>query len=394
MVLLALNNEPECLTSRRKAAWEAYKNKHLPDRVSHLWRYSDPAWFEINDRKISTEKIKSNFCISQEGLNRGIILQSISEAFSSNYNLVVSRFGELVKTYPSKMIDLNDATWSNGYFLYIPRFVKLEEPIVITLPTVNSNQYEAIRILILLEEGASVNLIDEISSSNAGNLLINVVIETFLACGAKLNYLNVQNHDKQTIQHLFHRAILEDNAELTKLIIAVGGKISKTDLGILLNGNGASIATYGIVLGDGIQKFDHHTTIEHLAPHTKSSLDFRVVVKDKATSTYTGNLKITNEAIKSDAHQENRNLLLSNEAKAESIPELEILTNDVIRCNHGVTVGQIDKEQIYYLMSRGFSQEEAERMIVQGFVEPVISKISDSNLKEKIQNKVQEKLGV
>ena len=141
-----------------------------------------------------------------------------------------------------------------------------------------------------------------------------------------------------------------------------------------------------------MQKFDHHTTIEHIAPHTKSELNFRVALKDKARSAYTGNLKIAHEAVKSDAHQENRNLLLSEDAKAESIPELEILTNDVIRCNHGVTVGQVDKDQVFYLMSRGLTHKEAERIITLGFLEPTISQIPDESLKEEILKSIEAKL--
>ena len=119
----------------------------------------------------------------------------------------------------------------------------------------------------------------------------------------------------------------------------------------------------------------------------------KVQGRDKSRSAYTGNLKISHEAIKSDAHQENRNLLLSDEAKAESIPELEILTNDVVRCNHGVTVGQIDKEQIFYLTSRGLSQKEAEQVIVEGFMEPTISRIPEEALREEIMSKIKNKLG-
>ena len=249
-----------------------------------------------------------------------------------------------------------------------------------------------IRNLIVLEEGADISLIDEISSDEDSTTSINIVSEIFLAKGAKLNCLNLQTNNKNTTQHFFQRANLEEHSEFINLIVGLGGKISKTDLGTSLNGYGASTIIYGIVLGDETQKFDHHTRIEHIAPHTKSALNFRVALKDKARSAYTGNLKIAHEAVKSDAHQENRNLLLSSEAKAESIPELEILTNDVIRCNHGVTVSQVDKEQIYYLTSRGLNQKDAERIIIEGFFEPTISRIPDESLREEISSKIKAKL--
>lgn len=391
----ALFNEPKWLTEKRLSAWEASQSELLPDRVVHLWRYSDPECFEVGNREISLEKIKPLLSISKDGLNKGIVLLELSEAFSHKEygKLIKEKFGQLTSSCPRKIKCINEATWSNGYFLYVPPGVKIEEPIVTKLFSRLSNKYQTIRILIILGEEANISLVDEFGSSNeSNNLLTNVVVETFLARGAKLNYLNLQTHDKKNTQHLFHRAILDSHSELTNLIVGLGGKVSKADLGAILNGHGASITTYGIVLGDGIQKFDHHTTLEHLFPFTRSFLNFRVALKDKARSAYTGNLKIAHEAVKSDAYQENRNLLLSSDARADSIPELEILTNDVIRCSHGVTVGQVDKDQIYYLMSRGLNQKDAERIIIEGFLEPTISRIPDESLKEDILARIKSKL--
>lgn len=378
------------IEQKKNEAKRAYENEPLPDRVSHLWKYSDPKNFELNSKEISNKKAKLLFNISEDDKSKGVVLQETNEAINNQY--FIKHFGSLTKEYPSKMTYLNEATWSNGYFLYVPKGLKTDVPLIAKTFCNESEKLEAIRILIILEEEANINLIDEISSSQSNNLLTNVVIEMFLGKGSKLNYLNIQNHNKQTNQHLFQRALLSDHAELTNLIVALGGKVTKSDLGAILNGYGATVSTYGIVLGDSSQKFDHHTRIEHLAPNTKSTLNFRVVLKDFARSAYTGNLKIAHEAIKSDAYQENRNLLLSPEAKAESIPELEILTNDVIRCSHGVTVGQVDKDQIYYLMSRGLTQIEAERIITEGFLEPTISRIPSDNLKEEILTNVKNKL--
>ena len=337
-----LSNEPKCMADHRLAMWEAYLKELPPDRVQHLWKYSDPKWFELNEYSIGTQPAKPQLTIEKEYLKKGIVFVEINEIFKldSLKETIKNKFGLFVKKYPGKITYLNEATWSSGYFLYVPKNVKVEKPLIAKTICERADKSESVRILIVLEEDTSINLIDEIGSSLNESLLSNVVIETFLAKGAKLNYLNLQTHDSQVTHHLFERVQIEENAELTNLIISLGGKISKADIGVELIGRSASVTIYGIVLGDGIQKFDHHTKIDHIAPYSRSELDFRVALKDKSRSAYTGNLKITNEAIKSNAHQENRNLLLSNEAKAESIPELEILTNDVIRCNHGVTVGQ------------------------------------------------------
>lgn len=375
---------------KKQKAKIAYEQELLPDRVSHLWKYSDPKDFELNGREISNKKAKSLFNIDDDAKKKGVILQESSEATSNQH--FINYFGTLTQEYPSRITYLNDTAWSSGYFLYIPANIKIEKPIIIKLILDESNKLSAQRILIILEEGATANLIDEITSIESKDLLTNVILEIFLAKSAKLNYLNIQTLDKSTTHHLFQRVKLEEHSEITNLIVALGGKTSKADLGAKLNGYEAESTMYGIVLGDSYQKFDHHTRVEHLAPYTRSVLNFRVALKDKAKSAYTGNLKITDEAIKSDAYQENRNLLLSNQARADSIPELEILTNDVIRCSHGVTVGQVDRDQIYYLMSRGLSQSDAEKIITLGFLEPTISRIPSENLKEEILLQVKNKL--
>ena len=393
------SDEPKWLIEKRLSALASYEKQSLPDRVSHIWKYSDPSWFEFNYDSTNVtldENLKSGFNLGVDAKNSEVVLIGLEQAFKSREykDLLLKYFGQLTVKEPTRLSYLNEATWSNGFFLYVPKNVKTEIPVYVKLFSEKSNGFEAVRNLILLEQGSSINLIDELSSLETINLSTNIVTEIFLEKDSKLNYTNLQLYSKQTVSHLFQRVKINENAELTNVIISLGGKISKADLGTELCGPCSGVVINGIVLGDDVQKFDHHTTIEHNAPNTKSDLNFRVALKDKSRSAYTGNLKIAHEAIKSDAHQENRNLLLSEDAKAESIPELEILTNDVTRCNHGVTVGQVDKDQLYYLMTRGLEQKESERIIIEGFMEPTLSKISDEHLREKITLRIKAKLGV
>ena len=394
-----INEEPKWLKEKRQLAWERHQGESLPDRVAHLWKYSDPNWFEINTDNYSNKtsnlnSFTANLNLDTEAINKGAILCKLSDALSNktiNHH-IETNLGNLTNQHQNRLSLLNESLWSDGYCLYVPKGIKVNKPIISKLALSPTSQNEIIRILIIMEEDSSASLIEEVTSNEGTPHITNIVTEVFLKKNAKLDYLNLQTQNKSATHHVYQRALLNDNAKLVSLIVSLGGKISKLDLGATLNGDNANISTYGIVLGDGIQRFDHHTTIEHVAPHTKSELDFRVALKDKARSAYTGNLKINHSAAKSSAHQENRNLLLSNEAKAESIPELEILTNDVVKCNHGVTVGQVDKDQIYYLMSRGLNEKEAERLIIEGFLEPTISRIPDEHQKEEIQSQVKVKL--
>ena len=389
---LNINKDPDWLKEKRINAWKKYLNESLPDRVKHLWRYSDPVDFEINNREINHERISLTFSQEEELAKNNIIFSELSPELLSNNDNLGKSLGKLTSEKPYRITFLNDVLWSGGYCLYVPSGVKLDKPLVVQCSQFQKNKYHALRMLIILEEGAEISLIDEIGSGSSEKIFSNVLMEVFLSKKSKLHYVNIQTLDKDATHHFCQKAVLGERSELSNLIVALGGKMSKADLSTQLSGHGSIVSTYGIVLGDSIQKFDHHTSIEHIAPETKSSLDFRVVLKDKARSAYTGNLKINNEAAKSDAHQENRNLLLSDNAKAESMPELEILTNDVVRCNHGVTVGQVDKEQIYYLMSRGLKQKDAEKLIVEGFLEPTIFKIPQDSLREKIVEEIHSKL--
>ena len=385
------NKEPEEFLKNRLVAVKAYENTSLPSRVNHLWKYTDPLLFTPDLNQVEIKRSKIEFVFDVELIGKGLIVSNISTAFANNRQLVDSFFCKLISSNPDKITLLNQALWSGGYFLYVPKGLKIEKPVIIK-SNIESSGLSAERILIVLDEDSSVNLIDEALSSDTDNILKNHVSELFLGKNAKLNYLNVNLTGKQTTCHYSQKVFLESNAELSNLIIAFGGKLSKADINLFMNGEKSSSHIYGIVLGDGNQKFDHHTIVEHNSSYTKSVLDFRVALKDKSQSAYTGNLKIAHEALKCNAVQENRNLLLSENAKAESIPELEILTNDVEKCSHGVTMGQVDKEQIYYLMSRGLDSKEAEKMIIEGFLEPTISKIPDENLREEVISHIQRKL--
>lgn len=385
------SGEPECILKHRLSMLETYNKMPLPNRVSHLWKYTDPAIFD--SKAELKDEIELDIQMTDEAKEKGVIFSNIFSMFKSEAarEKVKEYFGLSTKEEPTKFSLLNEATWSNGYFLYVPSNVKLDSPLIVKLNNMAKDSFASLRVLIILEEGSSLTLIDEIFSNDESNN-INVVVEKNIGKNASLKYLNLQANGSNTTEHYFQRAQLEENATLTNLLVSLGGKLLKADLGAKLVGENATFNTYGFVLGDSNQRFDHHTVIRHISPRTNSGLDFRVALKDKARSAYTGNLCIVEEAIECNAYQENRNLLLSSNAKAESIPELEILTDDVASCSHGVTVGQVDEDQLFYLMSRGVERKEAERIVVSGFVEPTISRIPDEQLKEYIRERVRQKL--
>ena len=173
--------------------------------------------------------------------------------------------------------------------------------------------------------------------------------------------------------------------------IVLGGIYNKADIRTELRGANAYSEMIGVLLGDSVQHFDNHTEHVHVHGHTYSDLDFKVVLEDEARSAYTGLIRIDLEAADSEAYQENRNLLLDKQCRAESIPELEILNEDV-RCTHGATVGPIDEEQVFYLMTRGLPRRAAERAIVEGFFAPVLDRIEDEAMHGRLWDYVRGKL--
>jgi Fe-S cluster assembly protein SufD len=215
-------------------------------------------------------------------------------------------------------------------------------------------------------------------------------VEIFGLQDSRTRYVSLQRQTSAMNSYLTHRARLSQNANMLTVALVFGGAMSKQNFGVILNGEGAESKVSGMLFGTGHQQFDNHTLHHHAAGRTKSNIDFKVVLKDKTTSAYTGLIRIDHDAQVCEAYQENRNLLLNPGTKAESIPELEIL-NEEVSCSHGATMGPIDPMSLFYLNSRGIPNAEATRMIVGGFVSPTLRHLP-ADLRERIGSFVEQRL--
>jgi Fe-S cluster assembly protein SufD len=242
------------------------------------------------------------------------------------------------------------------------------------------------RLLVVAGAGSSVTVIDEYAGGGAPSQ-VHATVEVLVEDNAQVRAVTIQRLGKGVVLHVSQRARVGRDAKLVSVWASLGASYAKADLGTLLAGKGAEVELLGFLFGTGRQHFDHHTVHEHRAPHTHSDLDFKVVLKDRARSAYTGLIRIAPEAPVSEAYQENRNLLLNDGAKADSIPELEILTDEVM-CTHGATIGSLDPEQLFYLQSRGIPKREAARMIVEGFFEPTLARLPE-DVRERIREHVE-----
>jgi Fe-S cluster assembly protein SufD len=238
------------------------------------------------------------------------------------------------------------------------------------------------RMVVVAEEGARFSLIEDYSSAADDTVAYtNAVVELFVEQAAKIEYVSLQNLSRETWHFGRHKAWLERDSELDWVIGGFGSKRGKVWIENDLAGPGATSRVTGAYFADGTQHLDYDTFQEHIAPNTESDFAFKGALRGNATAVWRGMIRVEEGAQKTNAYQENRSLLLSDTAHADSIPGLEIMANDV-RCTHGATLGRVDREQMFYLMARGLSRAEAERLIVRGFFQDVLDRIELEPVRE------------
>jgi Fe-S cluster assembly protein SufD len=312
----------------------------------------------------------------------------------------VKRYPELVQQYfmqsgaqaqDEKFTALHGAFWNGGTFLYVPKNVKVEAP-VRSFSVLSRTKAAAFdHVLIVVDEGAEVTFFEENVSTELGQqAFADGVVEIFVKPGAKLQFISLQNYGRTVYNFAHKRALIERDATMNWLVGTFGAQLSKSVIGSILKGSGGNTEMLGLCFGDSNQVIDQNTLQIHQARHTKSDLLFKTALKEKSRSIYKGTIKVVHDAQKTDAYQANRNLVLGREARADSIPSLEIEANDV-RCTHGATVGTVDTEQLFYLMSRGLSRDESVKIIVDGFFEPVLRRIPDEHVAARLRKTIYEK---
>ncbi len=415
--LALAKNGPGWLAERRAAAWETHRDLPLPDRAQHRWRYVDPARLVPQDlplvhdagvvrtgtlpddapasvvirRGAAGEGAGTVVELGREAREAGVEVLDLETAARTREDLVAPHLATIVAPSDSPFAALNAAFWSGGLCVRVPRGVALSRPIHVQTAAPASGLVLP-RNLVLLEEGAEATLLEELTGTTDGAaLMVHRTNEVHVAQGARVTLVYVQELPLRATAASVTHVRLERDAFARQLFAAFGAGLAKADLVIDARGAGAGADVLGAVFGAGRQVFDHHTILEHHAPDTTTNLDVRVALGGKARSSATGRLWIGTEALRSQAYQENRNLLLSETANAISIPELEILTNEV-QAKHGATVGPIDDEQLYYLGSRGMAAPEATAMIVGGFFEALLARAPEGLATERVRARVAERL--
>lgn len=416
-----VRNSHPLIAPYRTLAWNAFQRLPLPDTTMEAWRRTDIHPLPTDRFTLSTagtsefppvrEDLLKPLVADQHGgqivitpgevkvdldeklAARGLIFTDLRTAEEKYPELVARMIGKTVNVEEGKFAALAGAFAQNGVVLYVPRGVTIEEPLHSVLWGPGANLAHISHLLVLVDEGASVTYVHESASPDdmAANSMHAGIVEIQVMPNASLKFVELQSWGRHVWNFSHERARIERGAHMDWIFGAIGSRLTKNFTELDLAGEGAEGRMSGFYFTDGTQHLDHDTQQNHLAPHTTSDLLFKGALKGKSRSVWQGMIYVAPGAQRTDGYQANRNLVLSDGARADSIPGLEILADDV-RCTHGATVGKLEEEPLFYLKSRGIPQAEAEKLVVEGFFDPIFQRIPFEGVRERFQEYIANKM--
>ena len=412
--------ESDALKTQRMAAWEKFESTPMPSTSDEPWRRTDIRGLDVDQVKmqasaktpVAAELLQPLVAESHGALlvlqpghapdlqteddlqEQGVVFTDWATAVREHAEILDRYMDTVVPAEDGKFAALAAAMSQEGVLLYVPAGVQLQQPLhsIFWAPGTDAAFFH--RVLIVLERGASAMFFHEAASPTEieGQTVHAGIVEISVAEEASLKFVEVQNLGKHVWNFTHERAKVAREGRLDWIFGAVGSQLTKTFSDLDLTGQGAEGRFSGFYFASGRQHFDHDTQQNHLAPNTMSDLLYKGALVNQSRSVWQGMIYVAPEAQKTDGFQANRNLILSKKARADSIPGLEILADDV-RCTHGATVGQLEELPVYYLMTRGFPREEAERMMIDGFFAPIMERIPFEGVRERFRGMIEAKLG-
>jgi Fe-S cluster assembly protein SufD len=321
----------------------------------------------------------------------GPVVLPLSVARERHPELVEPHLGRVVAA-DDVFTGWNEDTWDGGAFVWVPRGVRVEAPILLTAVSAAAGTALQRRVLIVLEDGAEAEVWEQyLSGSPDDETLLNTVVELVVGENAHLRYVCGQDLNERSWIFGAQRAEVARDGSLDWVVVGFGGGNGRVRTETLLAGEGASGKVTGAYAPHARQHIDFDTTQEHGAPHTTSDLAFRGILSDRSQAVWRGMIKVDPGAQQTDAFQECRNLLLSKRAHADAIPGLEILANDV-RCTHAAAIAQIDKEQLFYLRSRGLDTAVSTRLVIEGFMQELVERFEVGPIREALSGALERRL--
>ena len=376
----------EIADAKKEESLAIFNNLPMPKEKDEDWRYT-----EIEKLKLENfAPFESNASITAADLSEdlarhGVILSDINSAMEK-YPATLNYFFKGADIGKDKFVALSAAHFSHGYFLYIPKNLEIKEPIRINLAA--EGKSSVLHNLVIIEPNSQADIIEEYRNKDIGYEQLNACItEVFANTNSRINFYHVNNWIGNVYSFINLVGTAERNASINWVSGCFGGKLNRLRIDTNFSGQGSSCSNLGIFLGKGKEHIDFTTNVYHNAENTTNDILVDGILKDESSSVYRGLIKIPKEGQKTNSYLANHILKLGGKTLANSIPSLKIDANDV-KASHGATVGQINEEHLFYLMARGLSRQEAERLIVEGFFEPIIQKIPLEELREKIRGMV------
>lgn len=405
---LVQHSQPVWLVDSRRKAWNRFQQMNWPDRTNEDWMRSDLRAFKLDRYHLPGTSLSPGVSTLPQWLSTGVELAGQLETLDGvttaahldpcwrGRGVLFGDLGRLATEHEAKVRDvlhsvvdanqdrfaaLHAAAWSGGQLLYVPRGVCLTQPVHV-VNGMTEGGADLSHTLIILEDGAQATFLHESNSVQGASSGFHCGgVEIIVHPNAHLRYVNLQDWGRGVWHFAHHRAVIDRDASLQWTVAAVGGRFAQVSQQVALIGKGATSQVNGVMFTQASQQMTYNTLQHHVAPHCRSDFLYKSALQDQSRTVWRGMIKVDANAQRTDGYQRNDNLLLSDQARADSIPGLEILADDV-RCTHGSTSGKVDEELIFYARSRGFTRKEAVRMIVTGFFQQIFDRISIESVRE------------
>ncbi len=398
--------EPEWSTDRRRQAWQRFAELPMPDRTDEEWKRTDLrafAWerfgppepwggaelppallregVELGGQHTTANSRTLEAHLDRRWISQGVVFGDLEQASVDHSELIQKHLDRTVEWQADRFDAAREAFRSGGTLLYVPRGVVVDQPLHM-FAALGPGGVDLSHTLVVLEDGAEATLLAETASldSTADGLHCGAV-ELCLGRGSRLRYVHLQNWGRGVWHFARQEARLGGDASLQWTIGALGARLAKVNQQVRLDEPGAAAQVNGVMFTEGRQHLAYHTRQDHNAAHCHSDLLYKGALQDKSRIVWRGMIHVAPGAQKTDAYQRDDNLILSEAARADSIPGLEIQADDV-RCSHGATIGRVDDELLFYAQTRGLSRKEATRMIVAGFFQQVFDRITIPSVQE------------
>jgi Fe-S cluster assembly protein SufD len=414
--LAGLSHLPSWWLALKREAWNRFLALPLPQRTDELWRFSNVSGLkldglvlpaasnlgsEIPELKLTqtaslafaNNRLLTATPLAAKLQKKGVIFCPLEEAILRHGDLLRQHFmAQPVNLGSEKFAALNAALTTSGALLYVPKGVEIAEPFVATHLVTGAGGAVFPHTIVVLEDNAKAILVEyflgreispvsglpSVASAKEGHFAAGQN-DLHAGPGAQLTYVAAQNWSRQALSFQANSTVVQRDARVVSLNVHLGGRQSRHESHSRLQGPGAFSEMLALTVAQGAQEFDQRTLQSHQAPHTGSNLLYKNALLDQARTIFSGLIIVDPDAQQTDAYQGNRNLMLSDEAEANSLPGLEIQANDV-RCTHGATTGHVDEEQMFYLESRGITPRIARELLVFGFFEEVLNKLENEEL--------------